>query len=85
MELNTSGTNFSFRNYLQEEDPRILAKSYVVYKIGEFNYLSKLVPDGFPSILINYHKLVKLSVYTSGNIPINGNIHDNIISYIHMS
>ena len=39
MELNTSGTNFTFRNVLQEEDPRILAKSYVVYKIGEFNYL----------------------------------------------
>ena len=40
MELNTSGTNFTFRNYLQEEDPRILAKSYVMYKLGEFNYLA---------------------------------------------
>ena len=37
MELNTSGTNFTFRIVLQEEDPRILAKSYMMYKIGEFN------------------------------------------------
>ena len=50
MELNTSGTNFTFRNELQEEDPRILAKSYMMYKIGEFNYLAvktKIVLDGF--------------------------------------
>ena len=40
MELNTSGTNFTFRNDLQEEDPRILAKYYVMYKLGEFNYLA---------------------------------------------
>ena len=37
MELNTLETNISFRSVLQEEDPRILAKSYLVYKIGEFN------------------------------------------------
>ena len=37
MELNTSETNISFRSVFQEEDPRILAKSYLVYKIGEFN------------------------------------------------
>ena len=40
MELNTSGTNFTFRNDLQEEDPRILAKSYMMYKIGESNKLT---------------------------------------------
>ena len=50
MELNTSGTNFTFRNELQEEDPRIIAKSYMMYKIGELNYLAvktKMVLDGF--------------------------------------
>ena len=40
MELNTSETNFTFRNDLQEEDPRILAKSYTMYKIGESNKLT---------------------------------------------
>ena len=58
MELNTSGTNFTFRNELQEEDPRILAKSYMMYKIGEFNYLAvetKMLLvcfENFPSIPI---------------------------------
>ena len=64
MELNTSGTNFTFRNYLQEEDPRTLAKSYMMYKIGEFNYLTKMVLDGFPLILIYYHKVSEtFSIY----------------------
>ena len=40
MELNTSETYFTFRNDLQEEDPRILAKSYMMYKIGESNKLT---------------------------------------------
>ena len=58
MELNTSETYFTFRNASMEEDPRILAKSYVTYKIGEFDYLAvktKMIDllDGFeyfPSI-----------------------------------
>ena len=37
MELNTSETYFTLRNASMEDDPRILAKSYLVYKIGEFN------------------------------------------------
>ena len=37
MELNTSETHISFRSVFQEEDPRIVAKSYLVYKIGELN------------------------------------------------
>ena len=56
MELNTSGTNFTFRNELQEDDPRILAKSYMMYKIGEFNYLAvktKMVLDGFKKLSLN--------------------------------
>ena len=40
MELNTSETYFTFRNDLQEEDPRILAKSYMMYEIGESNKLT---------------------------------------------
>ena len=40
MELNTSGTNFPFRNYLQEEDPRILAKCYMIYTIGKCHKLA---------------------------------------------
>ena len=50
MELNTSEINFTFRNVLQEEDPRTLAKSYMMYKIGEFDYLAvktKMILDGF--------------------------------------
>ena len=58
MELNASETYFTFRNISMEEDPRILAKSYMMYKIGEFNYLTvktKMIDllDGFeffPSI-----------------------------------
>ena len=39
MELNKSETNFKIGNVSQEEDPRILAKSYLMYNIGEFNIL----------------------------------------------
>ena len=35
MELNTSAINFNFANVWQQEDPRILAKSYLMYKIGK--------------------------------------------------
>ena len=50
MELNTSEINFTFRNVLQEEDPRTLAKSYMIYKIGRCNKLvvkTKMILDGF--------------------------------------
>ena len=35
MELNTSETNFTFGNVSQDEDPRILARSYMMYQIGK--------------------------------------------------
>ena len=40
MELNTSEQYLTLGNVLQEEETRILAKSYMTYKIGEFRKLA---------------------------------------------
>ena len=50
MEMNASETYFTFRNLSMEEDPSVLAKSYMMYKIGEFNKLvvkTKIVLEWF--------------------------------------
>ena len=40
MELNTSEQYLTLGNVLQEEETRILAISYMTYKIGEFRKLA---------------------------------------------
>ena len=35
MEVSTLEGNLASRNYTRSDDPRILAKSYIMYKIGK--------------------------------------------------